>query len=73
MSIEPQQGSTLAPSQRKLKGLARLHGLAAKLSDGTDYGLQQRILADVTLDQVRTGLSGIRGSLAETVSDERAR
>lgn len=73
MPTEPHNGPEIAPSQRKLKALAGLQGLAAKLSDGTDYNLQHRILADVTLDQVRQDLAGIRGSLADTVIDERAR
>lgn len=73
MPTEPHIGPEIAPSQRKLKALAKLRSLPAKLSDGTDYNLQQHILADVTLAQVRQGLSGIRGSLADAVIDERAR
>lgn len=71
MPTEPQKGPRAASSQRKLKGLAKLEGLAAKISDGTDYNLQQYILAEVTLEQVRRSLSDIRGSLADTVTDER--
>ena len=73
MPMGPHNGPEITPSQRKLKALARLRGLAAKLTDGTDYNLQQHILADVTLDQMRKDLSGIRGSLVDTVIDERAR
>lgn len=73
MPTEPHIGPEITPSQRKLRALAKLQGLAAKLSDGTDYNLQHHILADVTLAQVRQDLSGIRGSLADTIIDERAR
>ena len=73
MSTEPRREPIVAPSHRKLKALAKLQGLAAKLSDATDYNLEQYVLVDVTLDQVRQGLSDIRGSLADAVTDERAR
>ena len=73
MPTEAHPGPEIAPSQRKLKSLAKLQGLAAKLSDGADYNLQHHIIAGVTLDQVRQGLSGIRGSLADAVVEERAR
>lgn len=73
MPTEPNAGPVIAPSQRKLKGLARLQSLPAKFSDGTDYNLLHRIIPGVTLEQVRQDLSSIRGSLADTVFDERAR
>jgi len=73
MPTEPHSAPEIAPSRRKLKALAKLQSLAVKLSDGTDYNLQHYVLADVTLDQVRQGLSDIRGSLADTVIDERTR
>ncbi len=73
MSAEPNARPMIAPSQRKLKGLARLQSLPAKFSDGTDYNLLNRIIPGVTLDQVRQDLSRIRGSLADTVINERAR
>lgn len=73
MPAEPNAGPVIAPSQRKLKGLARLQGLPARFSDGTDYNLLHHIIPGVTLDQVRQDLSSIRGSLVDTVIDERAR
>ena len=73
MPAEPDMEPGIAPSQRKLKGLAKLQGLAAKLSDGADYHLHQHLIAGVTLDRVRQDLSGIRGSLADAVIDERTR
>lgn len=73
MLPEPHSGPEIAPSQRKLKALAKLQSLPAKLSDGTEYNLHQHIIARVTLDQVRQGLEGIRGSLADAVIDERSR
>jgi hypothetical protein len=54
-------------SVRKLNALAKLQRFPVKVSDGTDYNLQQYILGGVTLAQVRQALSGIRGSLADSV------
>jgi hypothetical protein len=73
MAGEAHQGPEVSPSQRKLKALRKLQGLAGKLSDGTDYKLQRYIIPGVTLDQVRQDLSGIQGSLADAIIDERAR
>ncbi len=73
MPAEPDRTPGIAPSQRKLKALAKLQGLAAKLSDGADYHLHEHLIAGVTLDRVRQDLSGLRGLLADTVIDERAR
>jgi len=73
MPIEPHGRPAVAPSERKLKGLAKLEGLAAKVSDGQDYNLHNQIIAGVTLEHVRQALSGIRASLADAVIDERAR
>jgi hypothetical protein len=73
MPAESNSEPAVAPSQRKLKALAKLQSLAVKFSDGNDYNLQHHIIPGVTLDQVRRDLSGIRGSLADAVSDERAR
>lgn len=73
MPTHPHRGLPVAPSDRKLKGLAKLQGLAAKLSDGQDYKLHDHIIAGVTLEQVRQALSGVHASLADAVIDERAR
>ena len=73
MTAKPQRDPGISPSQRKLNALVKLRGLAAKLSDGADYHLQDHLIAGVTLDRVRQDLSGIRGSLADAVIDERAR
>ena len=73
MPTDPHRGLPVVPSDRKLKGLAKLQGLAAKLSDGQDYNLHHQIIAGVTLEQVRQALSGVRASLADAVIDERAR
>jgi hypothetical protein len=73
MGDEPDRQPEIAPSQRKLKALAKLQRLPVKVSDGMDYNLQQYIIGGVTLAQVRQALSGIRGSLADAVIDERAR
>jgi hypothetical protein len=73
MSAESQREPEIAPSQRKLEALARLQSLPVKFSDGTDYNFQHHIIPGVTLDHVRRALSGIRGSLADVVVDERTR
>ena len=73
MAAEPHRTPEIAPSQRKLNALAILQTMPVKVSDGTDYNLQQYIIGRVTLAQVRQALSGIRGSLADAVIDERAR
>jgi hypothetical protein len=73
MGDEPHRQPEIAPSQRKLNAVAKLQRLPVKVSDGTDYNLQQYIIGGVTLAQVRQALSGIRGSLADAVIDERAR
>ncbi len=73
MSAQPDMEPGIAPSQRKLKGLAKLQGLAAKFSDGAGYHLHEHLIAGVTLDRVRQDLSRIRGLLADAVIDERAR
>jgi hypothetical protein len=72
MSAESQGQPDIAPSQRKLKALARLQSLPVKFSDGTDYNFQHHVIPGVTLDHVRRALSEIRGSLADVVIDERA-
>ncbi|MBI4572673.1 MAG: hypothetical protein HY713_05235 [candidate division NC10 bacterium] len=72
MADEVNRRVEIAPSQRKLKALSKLQTLSVKLSDGMDYHLLHHIIAGVTLDQVRQDLSGIRGSLADVVIDERA-
>lgn len=72
MPAEAHRAPDVAPSQRKLRAIAKVQSLGAKLSDGTDYNLQHHIIAGVTLDQVRQDLAGIRGSLADRVIDERA-
>jgi hypothetical protein len=61
------------PSQRKLKGLARLQGLPVKVSQGEGYELHHHLIAGVTLDRVRQDLSAIQGLLADAVIEERAR
>lgn len=73
MPAEPSGELEIAPSQRKLKALARLQSLTAKFSDGTEYKLHEHVLPGVTLEQVRQDLAGIRGSLTDAVIDERAR
>lgn len=73
MPVDRSREPGITPSQRKVRALAKLERLAAKLSDGTDYNLQKKIIRGVTLDQVRQDLSAIRGSLSDAVIDERTR
>lgn len=73
MKIEPEGVTRRGPSERKLRGLAKLQGLPVKLSDGSDYNLHEYIIPGVTLEQVRRGLSGISGTLADAVLAERDR
>ena len=59
------------PSARKAATRESLSGLAIKLSDGSDYHLQDSLRPGATLLQVRDALRHIEEPLADVVTDER--
>ena len=71
MSSVPSRSIPIQPSARKLAAQHRLSQLAVKLSDGSDYQLQDALLPEVTLTQVRDALKNIPEPLALAVIQER--
>lgn len=63
--------TTAHPSARKLAALRQLGTLPVKLSDGSDYQLQEAIQPGVTLAEVREALKRVPGSLADLILEER--
>ena len=61
----------ISAKPRKQQDLRALLQRGYPVSDGSDYGLEEWLIPGVTLEQVREGLASMRGSLAQTVSDER--
>ncbi len=59
------------PSARKQAARRQLTGLSVKVSDGTDYGLQETLLPDVSLADAREALKEVPESLAHAVIEER--
>lgn len=60
-----------AYSSRKKRALKHLAEQGLSPSAPSEYGLDLHLDSDVTLEQVRQELSSIRGSLAQTVTEER--
>ena len=63
--------TTAHPGARKLAALRQLGTLPVKLSDGSDYQLQEAIQPGVTLAEVREALKRVPGSLADLILEER--
>ena len=73
MAVHRSQPNTVKvePSARKKEARRQLTGLSVKVSDGTDYGLQEILLPDVTLANAREALRKVPESLARAVIEER--
>ncbi len=62
-------GSTFIEQKRRALDMLQEQGYT--VSGGLEYGLQAIAAPDITLEQVREGLSTIKGSLAQEVRSER--
>ena len=55
----------------KRRGLDELTQQGFAVSDGSEYGLENHLLPNVTLDLVRQGLASMKSTLAQEVIEER--
>jgi hypothetical protein len=70
-SLSEEARQSIAYSSRKRQGLKELREQGYPVSDGSEYGLQEHLRPDVTLEQVREGLASMQGSLAQEIIAER--
>lgn len=68
-----QERMRIPPSRRKQAAFPKLLKLGLKISDGTDYRLEEHVEFETTLADVRKALSIIKGSLSRAIVHERAR